>query len=112
MGHGLLIHFHEIPDRDVAIRWRDRFLLVPESEVPPAEEGEIHLHDLVGLRVETADGRSLGTVSTFYELAQGLMLEIRGDGRELLVPYRDEFVRRVDQENGLIVVDLPEGFLE
>ena len=112
-GDGLLIHFEGLGNRDVAGRWRDRFLLVPSEEIPPAPAGEIFIHDLVGLRVEAMDGSALGTVTAFYELAQGLMLDVKGGpGREFLLPYRDEFVQRVDMEQRLLVVDLPEGFLE
>jgi 16S rRNA processing protein RimM len=109
---GLIVHFEEIGDRDVADRWRDRFLLVPSEELPPPAEGEIHIHDLVGLRVVDRDGTILGSVDGFYELPQGLMLDVKGPDGEFLLPYRDEFVLLVDREASKLVVNLPEGFLE
>jgi 16S rRNA processing protein RimM len=149
----LVVAFAEIADRYAADLWRNRYLLVPRDELPGPNEDEIYLHELVGLRVETPDGVMIGTVDAFYELAQGLMLEVRvapesrgatgGDEREraardyaspeerpqadgdvgpaeteasrsrsLLLPYRHEFVRRVDVKQGMMVVELPEGLVD
>ena len=109
---GFIVHFDELGDRDIADRWRDRFLLLPGEELPPLAEGEIHIHDLVGLRVEDGGGAVLGTVSGFYELPQGLMLDVKSAKGEFLLPYRNEFVTLVDRHGGRLVVDLPKGFLD
>jgi 16S rRNA processing protein RimM len=109
---GLLVEFSELSDREGAERWRDRFLLLPADEVPPAGPDEIFLHELVGLRVRTATGEDLGVVETFYDLAQGLTLEVRRDEGTFLLPYRPEFVRQVDSAERLLTVELPLGFFD
>jgi len=112
---GLLVHFEEILDRNVADTWRDRYLLVPVEELEPLADDEVYLHDLVGLRVELADGTAVGTVSSFYELSHGILLEVQrvgAAGGSVLVPYRDEFVTAVDVRAGRLVIDPPTGLLE
>jgi 16S rRNA processing protein RimM len=111
---GLRVQFDEVAGRDAADSWRDRFLLVPADELPPPHEDEIYLHDLIGLRAELAAGDPLGSVEAFYELPQGIMLEVRPvkGGDTVLIPYRDEFVRSVDVAGGRIVIDPPAGFFE
>ncbi|MFN8665644.1 MAG: ribosome maturation factor RimM [Gemmatimonadaceae bacterium] len=111
---GLLVTFEEIPDRTQAELWRERYLLVPMEELEPLEEDEVYLHQLVGLDVQRADGSAIGTVAGFFELAHGLLLEIRRPGATdtVLMPYQEEFIAEVDVERGVLVVDPPEGLFE
>lgn len=46
----------------------------------------------------------MSTVNTLFVVE-------RPDGEELLVPAQEEFIKGIDQERKLIVVDLPEGLL-
>ena len=109
---GLLVTFGEIADRTQADLWRDRYLLVPRDELEPPGEDEVYLHDLVGLEVQRTDGSVIGKVSAYFELAHGLLLEIRRPDDTVLMPYRDEFVAEVDIEGGRLVIDPPEGLFE
>ncbi len=109
---GLLVTFAEISDRTQADLWRDRYLLIPADELEPPGEDEIYLHDLVGLQVERVDGTTVGTVAGYFELAHGLLLEIRRASDTVLLPYRDEFIAEVDVPAGRLVIDPPEGLFE
>ncbi len=109
---GLLVTFVEVSDRNEAELWRERYLLVPVTELEPLADDEVYLHDLVGLRVERADGTELGTVDGFFELTHGLLLEIRRAHGTVLLPYREEFIVAVDVPAGRLVVDPPEGLFE
>jgi 16S rRNA processing protein RimM len=109
---GLLVEFAELSDRESAERWRDRFLLLPGEEIPPAAPDEVYLHELVGLRVRTVTGEELGVVESFYDLPQGLTLEVRRGEGTFLLPYREEFVRQADSVERLLTVELPAGFFD
>jgi 16S rRNA processing protein RimM len=109
---GLSRKFEELEDRDSAELWRGRYLLAPFSELPPLDENEVYLHDLVGMRAESPQGELIGTVSTYYELPQGIMLDIQTARGSVLVPYRPEAIVRTDVEGRTIVIDDRLGFLE
>jgi ribosomal 30S subunit maturation factor RimM len=42
----------------------------------------------------------------------GLMLEVQGPKREFLLPFKREFVKQVDRQGRMLVVELPEGLVE
>jgi len=65
---GWIVTFDGINDRSAADSWRDRYLLLPESEIAPPSEGEIFIHDLRGMRVVRASGEEIGEVSAIFEL--------------------------------------------
>ncbi len=108
----LLVSFDEVADRTVAERWRDRFLLVPESEIDPPGEDEVFVHQLVGLDVVHAGDAPIGRVIGTFEVAGRLLLEVQREGGTVLLPYEDEFVEKVDLAANRLVMILPDGLLE
>ena len=109
---GLLVRFQEITDRNTADSWRERYLLVPVSELQQPAEGEVFYHELLGMQVRTADGAPLGPVTELYELPQGLTLEVRRSNGTVLIPYREGWVVRTDRGSREIVIDPPAGLLD
>ncbi|MDP9278690.1 MAG: ribosome maturation factor RimM, partial [Gemmatimonadota bacterium] len=93
---GLIVQFEELQDRDSAELWRGRYLLAPFAELPPLQEHEVYLHDLIGMLVVSTNGEPLGAVTTFYELPQGIMLDVKTKGGSTIIPYRPEIIVRTD----------------
>ena len=92
--------------------WRGRYLLAPFSELPPLQEDQVYLHDLIGMKVVTATGEKLGTVTTFYELPQGLMLDINTPRGSVLIPYRPEIIVRTDIDARTILINDTLGLMD
>jgi len=109
---GLIVRFEELQDRDSAELWRGRYLLAPFSELPPLDENQVYLHDLIGMRAQNLNGEEIGSVTTFYELPQGLMLDIRTARGSVLVPYRPEVIARTDIDERVIVINDTLGFMD
>lgn len=109
---GYLVKFEHVDDRTQAELFRGRYLLRPFEEAEPLAEGEVFYHQLLGLRVTTAEGRDLGEVSEVYELQPADLLEVRGPEGTRLIPFTPQVVAELDLEEGRIVVDPPEGLLE
>jgi 16S rRNA processing protein RimM len=89
-------------------------LAVPESEAVELEEGEFYDWQLEGCRVETVEGREVGTVrEVLHTGGEAPVLVIRDErGRENLVPLAESICVEIDVEAKLIRVDAPEGLLE
>jgi 16S rRNA processing protein RimM len=109
---GLLVHFREIGTRSEAERWLKRYVLVPTSELEPPDENEVYVHELLGMEVRLPSGIRLGEVAEFYELPQGLMLEVRLADRNVLLPFRPEIIVAVDGRERTITAQPPDGLLD
>ncbi len=108
-----LLHFKGIDDRNALEALRKRYLAIPVGEARPLSEGEFYLHELVGLEVVLKDKSPVGSVERVYEAPQGYLLGVRSEsGKEHLVPFRPEVIRRVDRGERRIVITPPEGLLE
>ncbi len=64
------------------------------------------------MRVVSTTGEQLGTVTTFYELPQGLVLDIQTARATVMVRYRPEIVVRTDIEQRTIVIDEKLGLMD
>jgi 16S rRNA processing protein RimM len=109
---GLIVQFEELRDRDSADLWRGRYLLAPFSELPPLEAGQVYLHDLVGMKVVNGAGSTVGSVTTFYELPQGIMLDVATAHGSVVIPYRPEIIVQTDIGARTIVIDDKLGFMD
>jgi 16S rRNA processing protein RimM len=109
---GLIVKFDAMPDRTAAEMWRQRYLLVPSDEITPPAENEVFMHDLIGMRVRGDDGTDLGEVTGLYELPQGLTLEVKREGGDILVPYRPSVVSEVDLDARIVLVQISSGLFE
>jgi 16S rRNA processing protein RimM len=109
---GMIVKFEELADRNAAELLRGRYLLAPFDELEPLREGEIYLHDLIGMQVELDNGEKVGEVTSYYELPQGLTLDVATARGSVLVPYRPEVVERADGETRVIVVKSDVGLFE
>jgi 16S rRNA processing protein RimM len=84
---GAVARFAEVGDRTAAEALRGTLLTVPRGSLPALPEGEYYWHDLVGLKVVSADGAPLGEVVAVENFGASDLLEIaRADGARVLVP--------------------------
>jgi 16S rRNA processing protein RimM len=110
---GLIVAFREIADRTTAEQWRNRFFLLPRNELAPLDEGEVYVHELLGMNVQLESGESIGEVADLYELPQGLALDVRRRGQlgTIMLLY-EQSVRAVDRDARSVTVTVPEGLLD
>ena len=103
---GLLAAVAGVEDRDAAEAMRGVKLYVPREALPATDDDEEYYYaDLVGLRVETADGAVLGRVKAVHDFGAGDVLEVvfEAGGNELL-PFTRDMVPVVDVAGGRLVV--------
>lgn len=114
-GERLLVAFAEITDRTGAESLRGAALRVEvEPRDRPDGDEEFYDHQLVGLSVRTAAGRSVGTVTDVRHLPlQDLLtIAVHGVHEPVLVPFVSALVPEVDLAGGgIVVADLP-GLLD
>ena len=109
----LVVRFAEIGDRTEAEAARGTELTVAvDAAEGPEDPEEFYDHQLVGLRVETADGRAVGELARVEHNAAQDLLVIALPDREVLFPFVAALVPEVDVPGGRIVIDDRPGLLE
>jgi len=101
----------KVADRAAAEKLTNTKLFVDRSALPPADDDEYYLTDLIGLSVIDPAGRSLGVVSVVHDYGAGASLEVAGSGPALIVPFTAACVPTVDITGGRLVVALPDEII-
>jgi 16S rRNA processing protein RimM len=102
-----------VDDRNAAEALRGAEVLIPESDLPPPDEGEEYLHKLLGSRVFLASGVEIGVFTALLDTPGQLTWVITASGgAEILFPAVPEFILDLDAEAGVIHIAPPPGLLE
>src|SRR5438093_7077583 len=112
-GRGrVLLALAGVDDRRAAEALVGARVLVQAADLPPPAAGEFYYHEVVGFRVETTGGESLGTVAETIATGLNDVRVVRGNGREHLIPVVADVVRAIDRAARRIVIEPLPGLLE
>jgi|UniRef100_A0A7C4EUY4 16S rRNA processing protein RimM len=84
---------------------------IDADSLPEREDEEYYWFELEGLRVVTSEGKELGVVHHLFATGANDVLEIHGAKGEILLPWIEDVVKKVDLAAGLLVVDPLEGLV-
>lgn len=98
----------EVATREDAEALRGLELFVPRGVLPPPDEDEFYLADLIGLAAVTPDGEPLGRIKSVKNFGAGDLLEIAPEaGPSWWAPFTREAVPEVKIAEGVVVVVKP-----
>lgn len=108
-----LVKFREYGAPEPANALRNCLIQIPRSEAPPLPEGRVYYADVIGMTARNEDTRGiLGTIRSIVSAGNEL-LEIRTpQGEDLLVPWVDAFVTRIDTSAREVWIKPVPGLLE
>lgn len=106
---GLVASAHEVQTREQAQALRGLRLYIERERLPPAEDEEYYLADLIGLAVRSPNGETLGLVKSVADFGAGDLLEIApADGApSWWTPFSREVVPEVRIADGWLTVVRP-----
>lgn len=100
-----------VADRDAAQRLTGTRLYVERDRLPPPEDDEFYLTDLIGLAAVTEGGETLGAIRAVEDHGAGPFIIVGGAGREHLLPFTRAVVPVVDIAGGQVTVVLPDEII-
>lgn len=112
-GKRMLAELEGINDCNGVDALKGMKIWIPSSEVE-VDDDEYLWEELIGCEVQLDDGTRLGEVVALeeYGAQDNLLIRTADDADvkgEWLIPFIEEIVIEVDLDEGLIVVDMPEG---
>lgn len=82
-----------------------RLVAVERRALPMPGPGEVYWVDCVGIDVVSVDDQVLGQIDHIYPTGANDVIVVRCDDAEVLIPFVDGVVKRIDLPNQLMVVD-------
>jgi 16S rRNA processing protein RimM len=97
-NEGLLLAFEEFVQRETVGSLRNQVVMVRADDRPPLEDGEVYIHQLIGMTVlEGGSNRLLGTLVEVLETGANDVYIVKDQlGAELLLPAIDPVIVAID----------------
>ena len=108
---GYLVKFAGISSREAAEAIGKRSLVVPAEEASPLPEGDIWIHDIIGIEVHTLDGEFLGSVRDVLRTGSNDVYVVQ-NGKEYLIPAIADVVKEISLEDNKMIIEPIPGLLE
>ena len=111
----MLLIFDGINDRNQVDALRGSWLFIEDTAAEKLETDTYFVHDIIGLSVQTAEGRLLGVVTdVLFTGANEVYVVAPPDEpkRQILLPAIADVVKQVDLTNGIMIVELLPGLLD
>lgn len=110
-GKAVVAFLASITDRDKAASLGGYEIVIDSALLPEPEEGEYYWRDLIGLNVETEQGVALGVVEYLLETGANDVLVVKEGDKERLIPFlQGQFVKSINLESGMMIVDWDSEF--
>ncbi len=95
----------------MAESYRGALVEAPDGVIQ-REPDEHFVHELIGLRVETAEGYVVGTISDVLQPGANDVYVVKTETGEVLIPVIADVVERIDPAAGLVVITPLAGMLD
>ncbi|MBQ0017614.1 MAG: 16S rRNA processing protein RimM [Clostridiales bacterium] len=111
-GRVPVIRLEGVEDRNAAEALRGMELSIYAEELEPLPEGQHYVRDIVGYAVYDRTGDvTIGVLEDVIQNTAQSVLDIRSeDGKQILVPAVDAFLKLIDDERHVIELELIPGF--
>ncbi|MGF0103970.1 ribosome maturation factor RimM [Ligilactobacillus ruminis] len=105
-----LLSFEKLEDINLIEGFKGFDIKISEDQQQDLEDGSYYYHQIIGLDAVTLDGEKIGKISEILAPGANDVWVVKRKGKkELLLPVIDDVIKKVDLEQGLVVVDLLEG---
>jgi 16S rRNA processing protein RimM len=108
-----IVKFEGYPDATAADALRGTIIEIDETDLPPLEEGEYYLHDLIGLEVVTRECEPVGTLVQALTTGANDVYVLRREGKpDALIPAIRDVILSVDLHAHRMTIEAMPGLLD
>jgi 16S rRNA processing protein RimM len=101
-----------VNNEDEADELRGKFIHLEKERIPIEPKGKSKKIDLIDYKVHISNGDIIGEVERLDEEGLQQLLVVKSGNKEILIPYHQDIIKRINHRAKTIIVDLPEGLLE
>jgi 16S rRNA processing protein RimM len=105
-------YFDDVDSIEKAEKLIRKKIYLPNSKKPERNNEEFLITDLKGFIVFDEIHGELGEIVEIHEYPQQYVAVVPHKYREIMFPLNDEFIREINEEDGKVHVNLPEGLID
>lgn len=111
-GEKVTIKFEDINSIDDAKQIGGKKVFLQKSVRPKLPKGKYYDDEIIGFAVSDETSGLLGTLEEIITAGANRLLVIKKESKEVLIPENGPFIKEIQKDKKIILVNLPEGFLD
>jgi len=111
-GNFAAVRFEGLTDENAAKKILRKDIYLPAQILPELKGTNFYDHEVVGFKVIDANFGEVGILEQVVDLPVNPLLQVMRGEKEVLIPFIDGLVTKVDRENKELHVTAPEGLIE
>ena len=104
------LFFEEISTIEEAEKLNKKYLFVEKNQ-EILGKNEYFYSDLIGMKVDFDNGKEIGVVKAIEEYTSYATLRVKTNGKDVLIPFVQAFIKSVSLEEKHIIINYIEGLL-
>lgn len=107
----LIVKLKEISSEDKVNEVINKNIYIDSAEMASNIDSGFFYNDLINFEVIT-DSKKIGRIENINSKLPQPVFEIIYDSRKVLIPIHEDLIKKIDKENKIIYLDIPNGLLE
>ena len=109
----LLVKFEGIDSVEEAEKLKNLQIKIDSDEVVELEENEFYFHQIIGCEVFDENDKNLGEIIDILTPGANDVWVIKGEnGKEILIPYIEDVVKKIDITSKKVNIEVMEGLID
>ena len=109
----LLVKFEGIDSVEEAEKLKNLQIKIDSDEVGELEENEFYFHQIIGCEVFDENDKNLGEIIDILTPGANDVWVIKGEnGKEILIPYIEDVVKKIDITSKKVIIEVMEGLID
>lgn len=108
----LILHLKDIRTHEEARSLAGREIFIPKGSLPALPEGEYYWFEIVGMEVETEEGKWIGRIKEVLPTGANDVYVVQGRTREIFLPAIEQVIQHIDRNGKVMKVRWMEGLWE
>jgi 16S rRNA processing protein RimM len=111
-GNQLRVAFEDVHDEEDADALMGSELFLPLEFLPKLQGNKFYFHEIIGFQISDVNYGRIGIIAGVNDSSAQPLFEIDANGKEVLIPMTDDFIKKIDREKSEIIVETPEGLID
>jgi len=111
-GNQLRVKFEDVDSEIDANALLKLDVYLPLDLLPKLEGNKFYYHEVIGFTMNDVNYGEVGTIFGINDSTAQHLFEVKNGETELLIPMIDDFIKKVDRKNKIILMETPEGLIE
>ncbi len=111
-GNKAYVALEDVKTIEQAMELTNKEIFLPLTLLPKLSGTKFYFHEVPGFSMVDEAMGEIGQIETVLEYPNQNVFQVFKDKKEILIPIRDEIIKKVDRKKKIIYILAPEGLID